>query len=473
MSKAHERFEHVKSKRFNDTENESIIQLIKKENGLSLANAVVQLWISQKPSHTMWTKVSCGIVFFIKDFKNKSYFFRLFNLVPAQLWEQEMYTPFSYFQLSQNFHHFPAEDCNVGFNFAFEDEADNFFTIVNQKIMLKREKQLKKISKLHTMAQITSDSAYCLTPTSQSNLGTPLGLNLMNSFGKFTDSAHTTLKKKIGNFGKKSRKTCFDKTQISAPTTGTFVHVGHVGLTDSHNIDVKLCDEVASKEMQEKILMLLNVPIKINEETEKFIDTFIKEHGGNDKFNAEIERINSPAAQPDANRQNKVSIQLMRNKTSSENAKVVPPIPQTIPPALSVNHHKMSSSIPNILEKFVIPPPPPPLSLTSILANPSNIPRPPPPPPPPQPPAISLQNSISATKTFTLAPQSLLDSIKEFDGFKSKTAPQTINTETTCQPTTEPTILDQLKSELLKRAQFLNDSDEDSSESDGSESEWS
>ena len=38
---------------------------------------------------------------------------------PLQLWEQEMYSPFTYNQITKNFHHFPA---NVSFFFLFKNK---------------------------------------------------------------------------------------------------------------------------------------------------------------------------------------------------------------------------------------------------------------------------------------------------------------------------------------------------------------
>jgi len=65
----------------------------------------------------------------------------------------------------------------------------------------------------------------------------------------------------------------------------------------------------------------------------------------------------------------------------------------------------------------------------------------------------------------------LLDSIKGFKGF-DKDKPQ-VQVKRVSEPApaddAPPSILDQLKKELMSRAQFLNDSSEEEDESD---SEW-
>jgi hypothetical protein len=47
----------------------------------TLATAAIQLWLSQKPNHTTWTKTYTGIICFVKDYTKKSYFFRLYSLM--------------------------------------------------------------------------------------------------------------------------------------------------------------------------------------------------------------------------------------------------------------------------------------------------------------------------------------------------------------------------------------------------------
>lgn len=96
-----------------DHENNAIIDNIVSQDGVTLATAIIQLYLSQKPDHSRWTKYQTGIICFVKDFSRKSYFFRLFSLNASQSWEQEMYSTFSYHKLTSNFHYFAADVCFI------------------------------------------------------------------------------------------------------------------------------------------------------------------------------------------------------------------------------------------------------------------------------------------------------------------------------------------------------------------------
>ena len=127
----------------------------------------------------------------------------------------------------------------LGFNFAFDDEAEKFFSAVNDKISLKREKTIRKSVKLNAAPIVTSQT---LTPTptpiNNSLSSQPITLNVLNSitssaqsklnsFEKFTSS---TFSRAFGKATKK--KASIDKTQISQPTD--FHHVGHVGIGENN-----------------------------------------------------------------------------------------------------------------------------------------------------------------------------------------------------------------------------------------------
>lgn len=159
--------QHDRSKYLKDYENTNLIQLIEKEDGVTLATATIQLWLSQKPLHNNWSKGCSGIICFVKDYTKKSYFFRLYTLAPSQVWEQEMYTPFSYNQLTKNFHYFPADDCNAGFNFSFEDEAEKFYNTVINKIMSKTKKTNR--TSLAPVASVTHPATQSPSSTSKHN----------------------------------------------------------------------------------------------------------------------------------------------------------------------------------------------------------------------------------------------------------------------------------------------------------------
>lgn len=121
----------------------------------------------------------------------------------------------------------------------------------------------------------------------------------------------------------------------------------------------------------------------------------------------------------------------------------------------------------------MIPPPPPPLpSLPpETQVNQARLPAPTstaPPPPPPPPPSLSdmnsspliiekkNNNSLQQNQTVDSRDQ-LLESIRGFQGFQNKS--QTRNRISDPAPVDNnnpPSVLDQLKNELIKRAQFLS-----------------
>lgn len=80
QTKSSTRPAHDRSRLLSDQENDTLIQLIERENGVTLATAPIQLWLSVKPSHINWMKMHTGVICFVKDYSKKSYFFRLYSL---------------------------------------------------------------------------------------------------------------------------------------------------------------------------------------------------------------------------------------------------------------------------------------------------------------------------------------------------------------------------------------------------------
>jgi hypothetical protein len=106
-------------------------------------------------------------------------------------------------------------------------------------------------------------------------------------------------------------------------------------------------------------------------------------------------------------------------------------------------------------------PPAPPLPSSSISS-------PPPPPPPPLPPTTQSNFSSSTINSSTSsnptsmsktvgAREDLMDAIKAFQGFTNKGSTNLQNRISDPPPQdAAPSILDQLKNELIKRAQYLS-----------------
>lgn len=560
---------HDRSKHLNENENQSLIQLIEREDGVTLATAAIQLWLSRPPRHTEWFKENTGIICFVKDYTRKSYFFRLYSLSPKQLWEQELYTPFSYNKLTSNFHYFASDQSNAGFNFAFSDEAEKFYQIVTEKIMSKNNK--KRTSNVQNvgnsgdnggLAAKTANLSNPNIPSQQRPLASqPVNLNLAPQTREQPQQQQSSLSNTIGSKfnsvrGKNKKK--IDKSEISGPTG--FRVVQHVGLSDNkYDINLATQDDPTAKKMREMLSEIMP-GIKMTKKTEQFINNFIADHGGYQTLDQELRQINDKKSQaPRANMHpappQPPSFQSSNPMPPSHVALNAPPPPPPPPPSqtqyppqqqhqYSPNNQPKAPVLPpkpsaaappshppppppppppplppilnnrsNNLQEVTIhgdnskpnpgssaassapapppPPPPPPLPPNSFFTDskpvkPSGNSGPPPPPPPPLPSDFSSGSSSLSSSTASTARtetpiqpsnapdprQNLLDSIKSFQGFKNtnavSNAPATRVSDP--PPATEGSILDQLKNELLKRAQFLNDSSDEGS--DDSDSEW-
>ncbi|XP_058259044.1 uncharacterized protein si:dkey-197j19.6 isoform X1 [Hemibagrus wyckioides] len=99
------------------------------------ACAVVQLYLAATACNggkSEWQMYSCGVVCLVQDKKLHSTFIRIFCVKKAKLlWEQELYTPFTYSTPCPFFHTFPSDECWAGLNFCDEDEASRFHKAVH------------------------------------------------------------------------------------------------------------------------------------------------------------------------------------------------------------------------------------------------------------------------------------------------------------------------------------------------------
>ncbi|XP_041837114.1 neural Wiskott-Aldrich syndrome protein isoform X2 [Melanotaenia boesemani] len=71
------------------------------------------------------------------------------------LWEQEIYIPFKYTASRPYFHTFPAEVCQVGLNFANEDEAEEFHHAV--KTVCDKMTNMVDMTTVETVSSSSSD----------------------------------------------------------------------------------------------------------------------------------------------------------------------------------------------------------------------------------------------------------------------------------------------------------------------------
>lgn len=69
------------------------------------------------------------------------------------VWEQEIYNDFNYVKARPFFHMFEAHDCPAGLNFANEFEADNFATVVQNKVEDRRQRRNRMAKKANQTKQ--------------------------------------------------------------------------------------------------------------------------------------------------------------------------------------------------------------------------------------------------------------------------------------------------------------------------------
>lgn len=75
-----------------------------------MVTCVIQLYCTQPPSHSQWTKKDTGVLCFVKDNGKKNYFFRLYCLKRcAMIWEQEIYNDMEYNASTEFLHTFEGE----------------------------------------------------------------------------------------------------------------------------------------------------------------------------------------------------------------------------------------------------------------------------------------------------------------------------------------------------------------------------
>ncbi|KDQ53834.1 hypothetical protein JAAARDRAFT_136440, partial [Jaapia argillacea MUCL 33604] len=136
------------------------------------------------PDPNQWAYAGLqGALVFLRDNNKNSSYFRMVDLNGTRgvIWEHELYDSLEYFQDRPFFHSFAGDECMIGFVFAEESEARTFYKKVTTK----------------------KNSARKSTPASKAKANEK--------------------KKKAGKGGK------IDKSMISGPTAGSFIHVAHMG----------------------------------------------------------------------------------------------------------------------------------------------------------------------------------------------------------------------------------------------------
>eukprot|EP00731_Ephydatia_muelleri_P016684 Em0009g1108a len=324
-----------------DNSNENVLStlLSKEENDLVVtilgnrkqtkATTVIQMFHAN-PNKTQWTKFSTGVVCFVKDNIQRSYYIRLLDLwLKKVTYEQEIYDQFTYKKHSPCFHSFPGDKFMVGMNFADKDEAVLFSQAVDSKIT-RRRNTIKKPS--NEIPQQVSR---------------PPNNELMGERAIQRTGAQ-----------RKKRKEKLSKADISAPSN--FQHLAHVGIdANTGNFDInnissdwkQLLDTVGVTHEQLK-----------DKKTAEFIINFVEKRGGIEEANRQLEESKRKAPPPPPARK--------AMSDQSPSSQLLPP------PSPRVSSHSPATKRGNA------PPPPPNRGTPSSLSTAPPAPPPPPPPPP-------------------------------------------------------------------------------------------
>nr|CAD7571384.1 unnamed protein product [Timema californicum] len=202
---------------------------------LTLATAVVQLFLTDPPDHSAWRRRDSGVLCLVKDNQRRSYFFRLFCLSRRQMvWEHEVYNTMDYKSPKPFLHTFEAEECIAAFNFAQEEEAIVLRNILLQKLEAKkRRSERRSRSSLQSQHSVTAPH-HQVAPQQTHSTSHAVNGSLTSSPRK---QHHTRNKDKKD----KDSKRKLTKADIGLPQD--FRHVTHIGWDPNRGFDVNNVDD--------------------------------------------------------------------------------------------------------------------------------------------------------------------------------------------------------------------------------------
>ncbi|XP_047192320.1 WASP like actin nucleation promoting factor b isoform X3 [Scophthalmus maximus] len=396
---------------------------------ISLSSAVVQVYTADRNSS--WNKRCCGVACLVKDNPLRSYFIRVLDIKDGKTtFEQELYNNFSVHTTKPYFITFAGDSCQVGLNFASEEETKRFHNHLTE-LMGKRQRKSGPALPMATVdiknPEINSVHRY-------------------HNNSQVNNIVHSSFpKREKKSKGKKKRLT---KADIGTPSN--FQHIGHVGWDpntgfDLNNLDPELknlFDMCGISEAQLK-----------DKETSKVIYDFIEKKGGVEAVKNELRRQGPPrwsAPPPPPSRggppppppphhssappppppargrgapppppPSRAPISTLPPPPPSRPGISAPPPPPPpsrgfLPPPPPPAHASLPVAPPP-------PPPPPPSSSTpsSTGAPPPPPPPPPPPgPPPPAPPLLTEANGGDSSVSSSVGPSALLNQIREGTNLK-------------------------------------------------------
>ncbi|XP_054910693.1 WASP like actin nucleation promoting factor b isoform X2 [Poeciliopsis prolifica] len=364
-------------------DNESLFNYLGRKC-ITLSSGVVQVYTAER--NGSWSKRCCGVACLVKDNPQRSYFIRVLDMREGKMmFEQELYNGFHGNLQRPYFVTFAGDSCQVGLNFANEEETKRFHVALTE-LMGKRNRKTEK--------RRDPPNGPAL-PMATVDIKNP---EISNSHRFHNNSQMNSLVH--GSFPRRIKKEKVKKKKLTKADIGTpsnFQHVNHIGWNpntgfDMNNLDPELknlFDLAGISEAQLK-----------DKETSKAIYDFIEKNGGVEAVKNEVRRQAPPPPPPRGGPPPPPPPQHGSAPPPPPPSRVVrgapPPPPHSRPPVSAPpppppSRPGMSAPPPPPPSRGALPPPPAPAHTSLPVAPPPPPPPPPPasngaPPPPPPPP---------------------------------------------------------------------------------------
>ncbi|POI32586.1 hypothetical protein CIB84_003662, partial [Bambusicola thoracicus] len=235
----------------------------------TMSSAVVQIYAADR--NAMWSKKCCGVACLVKDNPQRSYFIRIYDIKDGKLlWEQELYNNFVYNSPRGYFHTFAGDTCQVGLNFANEEEAKLFRKTVTD-LLGRRQRKSEKRRDPPNGPNLPMATVDIKNPEITTN----------RFYTPQVNNISYTKEKKKG----KTKKRRLTKADIGTPSN--FQHIGHVGWDPNTGFDVNNLDPELKNLFD--LCGISEAQLK-DKETSKAIYDFIEKTGGVEAVKNELRR---------------------------------------------------------------------------------------------------------------------------------------------------------------------------------------